>query len=182
MNIHIRSGTVVIRKEEGFTLIELLVATALLAVLATLGAGAARQFWLVRSLDAGADAAVSQLRRMQAQSAAESHPLIFGARFRAGSSEWTLVKFDPKIPTDSTDDVCTELGSPRTFDAGVIVASVDFSDVTGVTDKCRSQTSDEVALFYPRGTATAGSLVLSQPALGRTQTVTVTAITGRVTR
>lgn len=174
-----------IRRQEGFTLIEILVALGLMAVLLTLSAGAARHFWLVRSLDAGAGATVTQLRGMQAQAAAESHPLVFGARFRAGSSEWGLVRFDPKSPTSSTDDECRQIGS-RIFDAGVVVATVDFSDVVGLTDTCRSQipgaTTDEFALFYPRGTATPGSVALRQPVLGRTQTVTVTAVTGRVTR
>lgn len=174
------------KNEKGYTLIELLVVMGLAAILFTLSVGAARNFWLVRSLHGSGDEVVRQLRQTQERTVSESHPLIYGARFRAGSSQWAVVRFDPGATTATSDDTCSEVGT-REFASGVQVATVDVADVD-VTTFCRqnlpgAMAQDEFFFFYARGNATAGTLALSHTSLpGRAVTVTVTPVTGRVSR
>lgn len=174
--------------ERGVTLAELLVVLGITALLVTIGAAAVRHYWLVRSLEGGADEVVTHLRRQQERAISESHPKIFGARFRLDSAEWGLVLFDP----GPTPDTCTQVDARR-FNAGVIVSSdpaltsfaTAVSDGVDVTAFCQSQTgwaNDRFVFFYPKGTATAGTLTLSLPSLGRTEQITVAALTGRVDR
>lgn len=171
-----------LRRQEGFTLIEMLATLALTGILLGLSVPALRHFWLTRALEGGADQVVSQLRQLQEDAISQSHPRVFGARFRPNSSEWELIQYDPTGGGSGTPS-CTVEGT-RTFNTGVQVSSVDFGTApTDVVTTCALQAGEEVALFYARGTATAGSLTLVQPALaGRTRTVTVTPLTGRVTK
>lgn len=172
------------RPEAGFTLVELLVGMMLMFVLVGLGAFALRQFWLNHSLHGARSQIVTQLRQLQQQSVSESHPLVYGARFRVGSPTFGIVKFNPHDTSTTTDDTCVEsttvlLGS----DVRVIAAS--FSSASGITSLCRTQiagaSSDQFAFFYARGTATEGTLTLETPAMpGRTLSIGVTPITGRV--
>ena len=172
------------RSESGFTLVELLVGMMLLVVLFTLGAFALRQFWLNHSLHGARSEIVSQLRQIQQQSVSESHPLVYGARFRVGSSTYGIVKFNPHDTSTTTDDTCTE-SRTVTMGSNVKVSAASFTDASGITSLCRSQisgaSSDQFVFFYARGTATEGNLTLELPALpGRTLSLGVTPITGRV--
>ncbi len=171
------------RRQEGFTLIELLVVISLAVVMLTLGASAVRHFWLVRSLEGGRDEVISQLRELQQRVVAETNPLVYGARFRVGSGEWGLVRYN--IQTG----VCTQFET-RSFETGVIVSAVDLAEPSWIAT-CRSAlgATDEFVFFFARGSATEGLLTppgtpsaieLRQPVLDRTQRVAVTGITGRV--
>lgn len=174
--------------EGGYTLIEMLVTLFIGALLLTLSASALRNFWLNQSLDASTNSLVTDLRKQQQESVSQSHPLVFGARFTLGASTWTLYTFDPGASSEPTDDTCTS--ATRTFDTGAFNARVEVSSIsiTNVTSspefvKCSGgDNSAKILFFYARGTATGGSVVLQQPSLGRSQTVTVSAATGRVTR
>ena len=184
--------------ESGFTLIELLVVLSLMAVVLVSSAGTLRSFWFKQSLDGATEQVVSQLRQLQSRVTSESHPLVYGARFRPGSSEWGLIRYDPN-EAGTADDTCTEY-SPRTFDSGVFSAEVIISPaVTAVPDSdeaaiCRTRlttddgapfavaSSDVFVFFYARGTATAGVVRLEQPTSSQTKDVTITSLTGRVVR
>ena len=184
--------------ESGFTLIEMLVAVSLIGVVLVSSAGTLRSFWFRQSLDGATEQVVSQLRQLQSRVTSESHPLVYGARFRPGSSEWGLIRYDPN-EAGTADDTCTEY-SPRTFDSGVFSAEVVVSaTATAVPDSdeaaiCRTRLttadgapfavagSDVFVFFYARGTATAGLIRLQQPTSSHTKDVTVTSLTGRVTR
>lgn len=174
------------RNEKGFTFIELMVAIGIVAVLMTLSASALRTYWFVQSLESATDEVTTQLRRLQARSTSESHPLVYGARFRHGSSGWSVVRYDPATGT------CSEVET-KSLDSGVFSAGAKISSNTSLTSfsttnettVCRSNLSaptDAFAFFYARGSATAGQVTVDQPQIGRTRTVTVAAITGRVTR
>lgn len=174
------------RNEKGYTLIEMLAVLVLGAILLTLAAGALRNFWFVQSLESATSEVTTQLRRLQTRSTSESHPLVYGARFRLGASEWGVVRYDPNGGT------CTEVET-KSLDTGVFSAGAKISSDTNLTSfsttnetmTCRSSLNapnDHFAFFYSRGSATAGQVTVDQPQLGRTRTVTVAAITGRVTR
>lgn len=170
-------------KQDGFTLIELLVAMSLAAILMTLSVFGLREFWFVRSLEGGTDGVVTQLRQLQSRVSSESNPIIFGAHFDAGTSNWTLVRYDPQPALLA--DRCSVSGT-RSFDAGVVVTSAAFTVDTAVSDACGPKVTGAVAaefvFFYARGSATAGSVTLRHPGLDRQRTVTVSPITGRVTK
>lgn len=168
------------RTEEGFTLIEMMMVLSIAAILVTLGAMALRSYWLTHSLYGARDEAITQLRAQQEKVVSESHPLVFGARFRPGSTDWALIEYDP------TTSQCYETRSMR-FDTGVEVQAVSFSEagsMAPIVSECRSDLSspsgDGFAMFFARGTASEGSLTLEQPSLGKTLSLTVKPITGRI--
>lgn len=169
------------RKEQGFTLIEMMVSLSLVGILVTFSASAGRSYWFNNSLKGAEDQVVSQLRQLQARVFSESHPKVFGARFREGSSEWTLVEYDPEALAGT--DSCTE-SSPRVLE-GVTVGSASFAAASGITEACATDlgatAADHFVFFFARGTATAGEVTLVHPQLeGKSLSVTVTPITGRV--
>ncbi|MBA3431092.1 MAG: prepilin-type N-terminal cleavage/methylation domain-containing protein [Actinobacteria bacterium] len=166
--------------ELGFTLVELMAIMALTGILMTLGAGAVRNFWLVRSLEAGKDQVISEMRGLQQRVTSETHPLVYGARFRAGASSIGLVRYN--VLTGA----CAEYAT-RALEGGVVVGAADFAEPAFIAT-CRAATggSDEYVFFYARGSATEGlpaagkGITLNQPSLGRTTTLGVVGITGRV--
>lgn len=168
------------RRQDGFTLIEALVAMGLAAILVTLSAGALRNYWLTQSLYGARDEAVSQLRALQEQAVSETHPKVFGARFRVGSSSWSLVEYDPNRAVGSR---CTEIDDV-TFGTGVQVTAATSFSISDVGTACKAEHtdwgSDQLVFFYARGTATQGTLELTHPSLGRSVSLTVTPVTGRV--
>jgi prepilin-type N-terminal cleavage/methylation domain-containing protein len=173
------------RRQEGFTLVELLVVLGLTSILLTLGAFAIRHFWFVRSLSGAEDQVATQLRRQQQRVTAASNPFVYGAHFEEGSTDWELIRFDPK-GAGSGDDECSVQGT-RGFDLTVEVSGVDF-DETQAPEQATAcvadlgGAADEYAFFFARGNATQGSVTVTQPQLGRSRTVTVTDITGRVVK
>jgi prepilin-type N-terminal cleavage/methylation domain-containing protein len=173
------------RGEEGFTLVELIVVLSLTAILVSLGAFAVRHFWFVRSLSGAEDQVATQLRGQQQRVMAASNPFVYGAHFEEGSSDWELVRLDPKGP-GAADDECSVQGT-RGFDLTVKVSGVDF-DETQAPEQATAcvadlgGAADEYVFFFARGNATKGSVTVTQPQLGRSRTVTVTDITGRVVK
>ncbi len=177
-------------KEDGFSLIELLFVMALVGILLTLGAFAARQFWFQRSLLGGQDEVATQLRALQQRVVAEGVATRYhGAWFTtddADDERWGTVRFD------SVAGTCTSTGQFQ-FDAGVLVSQVDFADsVSGVDfataiTSCRGLAnvpdSADFVFFLTRGTGTESTqdLVLAQPRLdNRSEAIRVLALTGRV--
>ena len=169
----------------GFTLIELLVAMGLLAVLVTLSASALRSLWFAESLKGARDALVTELRKQQEDSVSQSHPLVFGVGLTDGAEGMVTYRFDPQLP-GSADDVCR--ATVADFDAGVFNAIVRVESLSVTNDTaaqeyvvCQGERpSDSIFFFYARGTSNGGSVVLEQPNTGRQRTVTVSAMTGRV--
>jgi hypothetical protein len=164
-----------------------MVVMAITSVLLTLGAFAVRNFWLVRSLSGGQDEIASQMRAVQSKVMAESNPLIYGIGFVEGTNRWQIVRYN-----SSGTPSCAGDGTRR-FNAGVVISDVNFStslagsSVTTMRDVCRNNVAgmltvpnDGFVFFLPRGMATSGTVTIRQPNLGRTATVEVFALSGRV--
>ena len=178
-----RAGSV---SESGFTLIEMLVTLLLVSILMTLGALALRQFWFVRSLEGGKDGMISTLRGIQQRVQSASNPLVYGARFTTGSSVWELVQYNRSTGTCVDINVSlNNLDPDQEFDAGVRVSGASFADYmegavnVSTRPSCIGGATD-IAWFFARGSATQGSVTVTQPNLGRSETVCVTGLTGRV--
>lgn len=178
------------RRSSGFTLIELLAVMFVTTVLLTLGAGAIRHYWLLHSLENAGEQVVSELRGLQARVVSESHPLVFGAWFKSGASassattQWGVVRYDPKDASTSLDDECVQAGSPQVFGTDVYVSQTDFETLNPITQTCAAAVPSgaEIVLFFARGSATSGSVTLTQDLVGRSTEVSVSPQTGRVTR
>jgi prepilin-type N-terminal cleavage/methylation domain-containing protein len=183
------------RREGGFTLVEVVVTAAIGLVALSLGAAALGQFWHQRALNGATDQLVSQLRSLQSRVVAESHPLVYGARFVAGSKQWGMVRYDPHGP-GTTDDECVQfethsLGS-GVFSSPSQIDSVEFNPAAEETF-CRlnledpqgqpiEASGDEFLFFYARGSATGGYVIIRHPMVAAANTVVVHSITGRVNR
>ena len=174
--------------QQGFTLIELLVVMSIGAILFTLGAFAIRQFWYVRALDGAQNQVAVQLRQLQQRVIAETHPLVYGARFHTGDSFMGLIRFDPQTNT------CREYQRVN-FGISVRVAGpteID-SDSTEPHVFCRNNLVDsaggavsnratsEYVFFFARGNGTPGQITVRSTNLSRQETVQVEGVTGRIT-
>ena len=172
------------RRESGFTLIEVLVVILITSILLTLSAFAVRHYWFSKSLDSAVEQTVSELRQVQQQTVAESHPLVFGAWFQTDvqDDQYAVLKFDPNDTSTASDDECTQVGSPRTFENRVVITEVQFDPAPGIGTTCNSvvPAGSEQVFFYARGTATEGELTLFHDETGKSATVTVSGMTARV--
>lgn len=168
-------------RDEGFTLIELLTGMLITTMLLGLAVVPLRSYWFVQSINAAADEVVTQLREQQEDAVSEAHPLVFGARFVAGASNYTLYRYDP----NTGGGTCSS--ETRSLDSGVFNAGVQVKTVTVTNNPllaehiaCRSASTDKIIFFYPRGTSTGGTIVLEQPTSGKQKTINVSVATGRV--
>jgi prepilin-type N-terminal cleavage/methylation domain-containing protein len=170
-------------REGGFTLIELLVTMVLLAIMLTLGAFALKTYWLRRALDGSTDEVTAQLRQLQQRAVAESHPLIYGARFTENADTYTLLKYNP---LDPTPPLCEQMTTLSLEDGVEVASGTHFTSSSYITpSECGSVGSgDHFVFFFARGTATGGTLRLTNEQLEGTSkdtsTISVTNLTGRV--
>jgi prepilin-type N-terminal cleavage/methylation domain-containing protein len=183
------------RREGGFTLVEVVVTMAISLAALSIGTAALGHYWHQRALNGATDQLVSQLRSLQARVVAESHPLVYGARFSVGSRQWGLVRFDPK-GADSSDDECVQFET-RSLGSGIFsspsqVETAEF-DTAPEEAFCRMNlkdahgdpidaSGDEFLFFYARGNATPGYVVIRHPMVPDTIMVVVRGITGRVSK
>jgi prepilin-type N-terminal cleavage/methylation domain-containing protein len=165
--------------ERGFTLVELISVIAIGAILLSLGAGALREYTRGKALAGARDMTVTQLRHAQQRTFSEGYPKAYGIRFEKGGTRWDLVRYDASAAT------CVVVES-HTLTNGVTISSAstgtDFSETAGAS-LCAGLApvaSYEVALFYARGTASAGKVTFNLTGGAKTRTVSVNGATGSV--
>ena len=147
----------------------------------SLGAFSIRRYWQTRALSGSVDQVLTELRGEQQDASTATHPWVYGAWFKAGTSRWGLVR------ANSLTGACQVL-SRRTFDSGVRVATASFDQVTtqNLSANCSTaaETGAAIVFFFARGTATGGTVALSHPKVsgGATKTVRVYPVTGKVER
>lgn len=184
--------------QRGFTLVELLTAMALGSIIMTLGAFSLRHYWLVQSVEQAQGEVKSQLRQLQQRAVSESNPLVFGARFTVGSSEWSIVRYDPVTSGTTADDVCTKepAGDDMVLAARVLVTTATFRppDQTTSIDESRCpghSAASSYVWFYAKGTSSGGTPVagnmnpagrveFTQVQADRSAALCVVGLTGRV--
>ena len=168
------------KREDGFTLSELLIAVVVLSAVLALGASSFRRYWQTSALRGGVDAVVTELRAQQQKASSESHPWVWGAWFKEGTGRWGVVR------GNSSDGTC-EVKSRHTLSTRVTFGAVSFADVTtlSLSSNCSAaaEPGAEVVLFFPRGSATEGTVSVAHAEVGggTPRTITVSPITGRVT-
>jgi prepilin-type N-terminal cleavage/methylation domain-containing protein len=171
----------------GFTLVELLTVMSIMAIMFTLGALAVRQFWFVRSLSGSQDQIATQLRQIQQRVVAETHPLVYGARFHVGDKTMGLVRFDPQTNTCRQFQT-VELGTGVVIAAGTSIASGSTEPhtfcVANLTTPAGSPVTDrstsQYVFFFARGNGTPGTITIRSTPLDRTESVEIAGVTGRI--
>jgi type II secretion system protein H len=159
------------RREGGFSLVELLAGILLTGIIVTLGAAALRGYWLRQGLDRAAATITTEMRGAQQKAMAESHPVVYGLRLEPNSSRWSIVQFDPRKASNQ----CTVVEN-HDLPAGVRVASADFTSGGAAATACGTTPT---AFFFPRGTATAGTVTFRSTHASPTRTIVVHGLTGR---
>ena len=171
------------REQDGFTLIELLAVCLISVTMLTLGAAAARHYWIVRSLEGAPDSIEAELSAAQERSRSESHPVAYGLRIRPGSQAGSASDIG-MVRYDYGSQSCTQVSTMR-LDAGVYVSSASFTVLApGPTQTCRTSIAgagaDQFVFVFARGTATGGSMTFAHRDLDFTRDLTVSQLTGRV--
>ena len=147
-----------------------MVTLALAGILMTIGILAMHGYLISNRHQNTADGIRSSLRGAGERSISEGR--TYCVYFTA--TTWTVYRSDCTVAANKTD------GPMTVQDPSITIGSVSFTPpgtaVPGQNTAC--PTANKCAYFYPRGTALPGTLRVSRP--GKTYTVTVEGLTGRV--
>jgi prepilin-type N-terminal cleavage/methylation domain-containing protein len=147
----------------GFTLVEMLTALAVFGV-ASATAVTGLRAW-ASSLDerGGAQSVVADLRRAQQEAVTEGRP--FCVDFNATSNDYAVFR-------GACDDAGrSRVRGPILLPTGARLVAPSFTGTSGIGTG---------VTFLPRGTAWAGSVQLTRSNASKTYTISVEALTGRV--
>ena len=152
------------RGSAGFTMIELLVVMVIIGALSALGTSGWSRYQRTVEHRGSAQELVSALRNAQQASLAEA--VTYCVTFDAAARSYQVFKFacgGANPPASAVD---------KTQSSRVTLVSPVFTQLNGTT-------SNQV-LFFPRGSATKGSVKVARAGSARAYTITVEGLTGRV--
>ena len=144
--------------EQGFTLVELLVVISIMGILFTFGAFALTQYLRAQALTGSASQVVTDMR--DAQVRAQSEVRTYRITFDTSNNTYTISRL---VTSPSTYEDLETKG----LDRGVALTVADFMG------------DGEVAFFYPRGTSSAGTVILESMQLNQDREITLTALTAK---
>ncbi len=151
-------------------MIELIVTLSIAGVLMSIGILAMHTFLIAQRERGTASDVRSALRSTGERALSEGRTYCVSFT----TTTWTVYRSDCTVPANKV------AGPYRVEDQSITVTAVSFpapqTPVPGQNTAC--PTAGQCVYFYPRGTALAGSLQISRP--GKTYTVTVEGLTGRV--
>lgn len=152
----------------GVTMIELMVTMAIFGILTTMAVWGLVAYGHATAESGSAQGIVEALRN--AQTRAQAEDVTYEVHFSPGTytstcRSWTVLRLDPFGTT--------QVSAGSTTDNTVCVTTSSFTQSSGA--------ASSNVYFYPRGTASAGTLALSRKGSTKTYTVTVEGLTSRVT-
>jgi type II secretion system protein H len=160
-------------RQQGFTLIELLVVIVLMGVTFTLAVGPYVHYRTSQQHMNSAREIVSVLRNAQTRSVAEER--VYRVVFSPSSTNSAPARSYTVSYRETGGASYTTLSTSTTLDKNLWVASATFDNLAADPDAVPGS-----VYFYPRGTATQGTLVVGRTGSAKTYTVTVEGLTGRV--
>lgn len=166
------------RSEGGFTLIEVMAVAVIGALLLGLSASALREYSRAKALESAHTTTVSMLRSVQQRSSTDGYPRAYGIRFLKNGTRWDVVRYDASTGT------CNVVESHDLTNTVIVAPVTDFPSspaATACANASPGGSADyEVALFYARGTATAGTVEFKLDGTSKSRSLSVNAATGRV--
>jgi prepilin-type N-terminal cleavage/methylation domain-containing protein len=150
-------------RDDGFTLIELLVTMVLFGIIIAIAVAPYRNYQLSQAHTGSMRKVVGVMRNLQVRAVAED--ATYRITFAADGKSWTTARL-----TGTSTWTTVQTGKPT--ETIVVYRNAQFRQADG------SLTS--TAVFYPRGSATKGSLEVGRTDRAKVYTVTLEGLTARV--
>jgi hypothetical protein len=131
-----------------------------MGILFTFGAFALMQYLRAQALTGSASQVVTDMR--DAQVRAQSEVRTYRITFDTSNNTYTISRL-----VSSDPDTYENLETNKGLDRGVALTLADFND------------DGSVAFFYPRGTSSAGTVILESMQLNQDREITLTALTAK---
>ncbi|MCA1822808.1 MAG: GspH/FimT family pseudopilin [Frankia sp.] len=151
------------QRDNGVTLAELMVTIALASVLTSISIFGYRSLTLAQQEQGTARAIASMMRN--AQERALSEAVTYCVAFDAGAARWRLYRA-------ACDGTGTLANGPFRAEGKTSISAPSFRLPSGALTTS--------AYFYPRGTATPGSVTVSRANASKTYVISVEGLTARV--